>query len=127
MNAPDDFPQARVLHSIDTADPKALESSLAPLLNPANPYHASATELTVILAAKQGETVRAHQLAEQLIACPSVTPDDAGCQAVIAGRLTPLGFAAETIENGPDHFRVTNLWARRPARSEEHTSELQSH
>lgn len=55
------------------------------------------------------------RLAEQLIACPSVTPDDAGCQAVIAGRLTPLGFAAETIENGPDHFRVTNLWARRPA------------
>ena len=55
------------------------------------------------------------RLAEQLIACPSVTPDDAGCQAVIAGRLTPLGFAAETIESGPDHFRVTNLWARRPA------------
>jgi succinyl-diaminopimelate desuccinylase len=55
------------------------------------------------------------RLAEQLIACPSVTPDDAGCQAVIASRLTPLGFRAETIDSGPDSFRVTNLWARRPA------------
>jgi succinyl-diaminopimelate desuccinylase len=48
-------------------------------------------------------------LAAQLIARRSLTPDDAGCQALIAGRLTPLGFRCETIAgNG-----VTNLWARR--------------
>ena len=53
-------------------------------------------------------------LTEALIRCPSVTPDDAGCQALIARRLAPLGFACETVECGP----VTNLWAlRRGARS----------
>jgi len=56
-------------------------------------------------------------LAEQLIACRSITPDDAGCQQVLAERLAPLGFACETIESGPDNFRVTNLWAKRPGRS----------
>ena len=54
------------------------------------------------------------QLAEQLIARPSVTPDDAGCQELIASRLRPLGFACESIVSGPDDFRVTNLWAKRP-------------
>jgi len=65
----------RVLHSVDTGDAKALEATLAPLLNPANPYHASATELTAVLAAKQGETTRAHQLALQLAADPQ-TPSN---------------------------------------------------
>ncbi len=55
----------------------------------------------------------ALRLAEQLIARPSVTPDDAGCQAMIAERLRAIGFTCETIESGPDEFRVTNLWAER--------------
>ncbi|MGE5105242.1 MAG: succinyl-diaminopimelate desuccinylase, partial [Betaproteobacteria bacterium] len=38
----------------------------------------------------------------------SLTPDDAGCQEVLAARLAPLGFRCETsVVNG-----VTNLWAR---------------
>lgn len=49
------------------------------------------------------------ELTRSLIARPSVTPDDAGCQALIAARLAPLGFRAETVErNG-----TTNLWLRR--------------
>ena len=48
-------------------------------------------------------------LARRLIASRSVTPDDGGCQALIAGRLAPLGFACESIVCGD----VTNLWARR--------------
>ncbi len=52
------------------------------------------------------------RLAEQLISRPSVTPDDAGCQAIIADRLKKLGFECETIAGGPDDFRVTNLWAK---------------
>lgn len=52
------------------------------------------------------------RLTEQLIARASVTPRDEGCQLVIAQRLSALGFACETIESGPDNFRVTNLWAR---------------
>jgi succinyl-diaminopimelate desuccinylase len=47
-------------------------------------------------------------LASQLIARRSLTPDDAGCQALLRSRLETLGFACETLEcNG-----VTNLWAR---------------
>jgi succinyl-diaminopimelate desuccinylase len=52
------------------------------------------------------------RLAEQLISRPSVTPDDAGCQAIIAARLKTLGFECKTIVSGPEHFRVTNLWAK---------------
>lgn len=48
-------------------------------------------------------------LAAELIARRSLTPDDAGCQAIIAARLKPLGFHCETIESKG----VTNLWARR--------------
>lgn len=59
----------------------------------------------------------ALRLAEALIARPSVTPEDAGCQALIAERLGAAGFACETIVCGPEHFRVSNLWAiRRGAR-----------
>jgi succinyl-diaminopimelate desuccinylase len=60
---------------------------------------------------------RTLYLAEQLISRPSLTPDDAGCQDLIAERLAPLGFVCETILSGPDHFRVTNLWAKRAART----------
>ncbi len=56
-------------------------------------------------------------LLEQLISRRSVTPDDAGCQALLSARLAPLGFTCETIESGPADFRVTNLWARRTGRS----------
>ncbi|WOP14303.1 succinyl-diaminopimelate desuccinylase [Ottowia sp. SB7-C50] len=54
-------------------------------------------------------------LAEQLIARPSVTPQDAGCIDLIAARLAPLGFVCEVIDSGPADFRVRNLWAKRPA------------
>ena len=52
-------------------------------------------------------------LVEQLIARRSITPDDAGCQDLLAARLAPLGFACETLASGPETFRVTNLWAKR--------------
>ena len=58
---------------------------------------------------------RTLQLAEELISRPSVTPDDGGCQAMLAQRLAALGFACQTICSGPDQFRVTNLWAKRTA------------
>lgn len=44
-----------------------------------------------------------------LIRCRSVTPDDAGCQAILARRLEQLGFACESLVFGD----VENLWARR--------------
>lgn len=49
------------------------------------------------------------ELARQIIARPSVTPEDAGCMEILTERLKPLGFSIEFINrNG-----VTNLWARR--------------
>jgi len=51
------------------------------------------------------------RLLEALIARPSVTPNDAGCQALIAERLARLGFACEAMPFGPEQFRVDNLWA----------------
>jgi succinyl-diaminopimelate desuccinylase len=59
------------------------------------------------------ETFATLRLAEQLLACPSVTPNDAGCMDIIAARLQPLGFVCEWIDSGPDDFRVRNLWLKR--------------
>ncbi len=49
------------------------------------------------------------QLTRALVERPSVTPDDAGCQSLIAEQLAPLGFAAEHF----DRAGVSNLWLRR--------------
>ena len=49
------------------------------------------------------------ELAHALIARPSVTPDDQGCQQLIGARLAALGFTLEPMNSGA----VTNLWARR--------------
>ena len=50
-------------------------------------------------------------LVEQLIACPSVTPQDAQCLSLIEQRLTPLGFECERMDQGPADALVSNLWA----------------
>jgi succinyl-diaminopimelate desuccinylase len=55
------------------------------------------------------ETLR---LAEVLISKASVTPDDAGCQELLADELQPLGFVCERIMAGPTDAQVTNLWAK---------------
>ena len=47
------------------------------------------------------------QLTIELITRPSVTPDDAGCQALIAERLKRAGFECEHLRFG----EVDNLWA----------------
>lgn len=48
-------------------------------------------------------------LARALIERPSITPDDAGCQALIAEQLEPAGFSAEHMRFGD----VDNIWLRR--------------
>ena len=52
---------------------------------------------------------RTIELTRELVSLPSVTPDDAGCQEVIAGRLAAIGFRIERLRFG----EVDNLWARR--------------
>ncbi len=49
------------------------------------------------------------ELARALLARPSVTPADEGCQQLVIDRVAPLGFEPETIRCG----EVTNLWIRR--------------
>ena len=48
-------------------------------------------------------------LAIELIRRPSVTPEDGGCQELLARRLTACGFHIEPLPFG----EVSNLWARR--------------
>ena len=49
------------------------------------------------------------ELARELIARHSQTPDDAGCQELLKARLARCGFRCDTLTAG----QVTNLWARR--------------
>ena len=51
------------------------------------------------------------RLTEALIARPSVTPDDAGCQRLMADRLSAIGFECTTLTYGPAEAPVANLWA----------------
>src|SRR5690606_17830257 len=49
------------------------------------------------------------QLVRELVQRPSVTPEDAGCQHMLAARLKAVGFDCEFMVHGS----VSNLWARR--------------
>jgi succinyl-diaminopimelate desuccinylase len=49
------------------------------------------------------------ELTRALIARRSVTPNDDGCQEILADRLAPLGFRIERLRCA----QVDNLWARR--------------
>ncbi len=51
----------------------------------------------------------ALELAKELIARKSITPEDGGCQELLAARLSRAGFRCEPMKFG----EVTNLWARR--------------
>jgi succinyl-diaminopimelate desuccinylase len=55
----------------------------------------------------------ALRLAETLIARRSVTPDDAGCQALLGQRLAAIGFVNESLPFGPEGAKVDNLWSLR--------------
>lgn len=52
---------------------------------------------------------RTLELAKDLIARRSLTPDDAGCQEILIARLEKLGFKIEKMRFG----FVDNFWARR--------------
>ena len=54
-------------------------------------------------------TSATFELARELISRVSITPNDGGCQEVLAQRLARLGFKIERMRFGD----VDNLWARR--------------
>ncbi|HSA88603.1 MAG TPA: succinyl-diaminopimelate desuccinylase [Burkholderiales bacterium] len=58
-----------------------------------------------------GAEPAALELVKELIARKSVTPEDGGCQELIARRLARAGFRCEPMQFGA----VANLWARRGA------------
>jgi succinyl-diaminopimelate desuccinylase len=64
----------------------------------------------VILNNPQGANIMSKvlELTQQLIACPSVTPDDAGCQGILIDRLQAVGFEITPLPFAD----TTNLWAR---------------
>ncbi len=55
------------------------------------------------------EIFRDRRLTQELIARPSVTPDDAGCQDILIARLKAAGFEVERMRFG----EVDNFWALR--------------
>lgn len=57
-------------------------------------------------------------LTKALIERASVTPDDAGCQAIMIERLQAIGFEVEYLPFGEGEERVENFWAsKRPSAS----------
>lgn len=52
-------------------------------------------------------TNKTIELTKRLISCPSVTPNDAGCQDIIAEELSKLGFIITAMPFG----ETSNLWA----------------
>jgi len=70
-----------------------------------------ATEATAAGAATPAPALVSDTLAltQNLLRRRSVTPDDQGCQALIAERLQAIGFRIEWFNSNG----VTNLWARR--------------
>ena len=61
------------------------------------------------MAIKGSQASATLDLACELLARASQTPDDAGCQDILQSRLGRAGFRCETLVCG----KVTNLWARR--------------
>ena len=49
------------------------------------------------------------ELTQQLIRRPSLSPDDAGCQALLIERLRAIGFTVESMDFGD----TQNFWAWR--------------
>lgn len=66
-------------------------------------------------------------LAQQLIALPSITPEDANCQQLLAQRLAALGFVRQDFPAGPSDFRVSNLWAEKQSHAQAPTLVFAGH
>ncbi len=52
-------------------------------------------------------------LAQSLLLCPSVTPDDAGCLCIVNDYLNDSGFDCEIICRDTGGVEVANIWAYR--------------
>ncbi|MFW5451576.1 MAG: succinyl-diaminopimelate desuccinylase [Methylophagaceae bacterium] len=57
------------------------------------------------------------ELTKDLISRPSVTPEDFGCQQLLADRLAAIGFTIEHLRFGQEDNWTDNIWARRGTES----------
>ena len=57
------------------------------------------------------------ELTKELISARSVTPEDAGCQDLMAERLRKCGFSIEEMNFSDENGAVKNIWARRGSES----------
>jgi len=68
---------------------------------------------STICCVTEAPTTDPVALAQALIRCPSVTPEDAGALAVVEHALTPLGFDCHRLRFAEDGFpTIDNLYAR---------------
>ena len=64
----------KATHSMETADPGALEAELAQVSGPGQPFRHSALEISAVLAAKQGAHDRALDYLSQILDDPEAPP-----------------------------------------------------
>ncbi len=57
------------------------------------------------------------ELTKDLISRPSVTPEDFGCQQLLADRLAAIGFTVEHLRFGQEGNWTDNIWVRRGSQS----------
>lgn len=91
----------RVLHSMDTANPKELETALAPVTNPDNAFSFSALELTAVLSAKQGNTKHAAELLERILGDPTAPAGVRQRATDLAALYKPAEAPAPVAIDGP--------------------------
>jgi hypothetical protein len=79
----------KVMRLVDSGDPAALTSDLAPLMAPENPWRFTATELTAILALKSGDQKHATELFTQLA-------DDQAAPSSLRARAAEMAAALKS-------------------------------
>ena len=70
------------------------------LLQTMRPQDTSTSKQPMTITATSPEDAPEIDLLARLVALPSVTPDDAGCQAVMSEHLAALGFTIEAMPFG---------------------------
>lgn len=79
----------KVMRLVDSGDPAALASDLAPLMAPENPWRFTATELTAVLALKSGDQKHATELFTQLA-------DDQAAPSSLRARAAEMAAALKS-------------------------------
>lgn len=91
----------RAVHSLDTADPKALEAALAPVTKSDNPFSFSALEMSALISAKQGNTKQAYDLLQRILGDPTAPAGVRQRATDLAALYKPADAPAAPAVDGP--------------------------